>query len=117
MKKVDIVGPRRIKPFSELGRWKKEIRALIEDFHWEDLVHGDLRLANFIFTRARPYRMLLIDSIRVEEWEMLSSLLVNFPRNCWCRMTAWIVASQYDMMIRCLGERLHCWINSLLSAQ
>ena len=61
MEKIDIVDPWKIKPFSELDRWKKGIRELVEDFYQEDSVHGDLRLANFIFTRARPYRMLLID--------------------------------------------------------
>ena len=61
MEKIDIVDPWKIKPFSELDRWKKGIRESVEDFYQEDSVHGDLRLANFIFTRARQYRMLLID--------------------------------------------------------
>jgi hypothetical protein len=63
MKKIDIIDPREIKPcdFSGLDTWKKDIRKLVEDFHSEGLVHGDLRLPNFIFTKDTPHRMLLID--------------------------------------------------------
>ncbi|KAF9648216.1 hypothetical protein BDM02DRAFT_3115685 [Thelephora ganbajun] len=62
MKKVDIVEPWKIQSFPELETWKKEIRQLVKDFHQEGLVHGDLRLANFIFTEGEsPRRMLLID--------------------------------------------------------
>jgi len=51
MEKVDIIEP-----------WKKAIRMLVDDFHQEGLVHGDLRLANFIFTKdENPRRMLLVD--------------------------------------------------------
>lgn len=62
MKKIDTIDPREIKSFSELETWKKEIRSLVEDFHREGLVHGDLRPANFIFTKDKnPRRMLLVD--------------------------------------------------------
>ena len=51
-----------IESFPELETWKKEIGTLAEDFHQEGLVHGDLRPANFIFTKdENPRRMLLID--------------------------------------------------------
>ena len=67
MEKIDIMGLSDIAPSEfaacvlELETWKKDIGKLVEDFHREDLVHGDLRLANFIFTKDRPCRMLLAD--------------------------------------------------------
>ena len=51
MEKVDIIEPWKIRSFSELKTWKKAIRTLVDDFHQEGLVHGDLRLANLIFTK------------------------------------------------------------------
>ena len=60
MEKVDIIEPWKIRSFSELEAWKKAIRMLVDDFHQEGLVHGDLRLVNFIFTKdENPRRMLL----------------------------------------------------------
>ena len=61
MEKVDTVDLRDIGPLLELDTWKQKIRKLVDDFHQEGLVHGDLRLANFIFTKATPRRMLLVD--------------------------------------------------------
>ena len=62
MEKVDIVAaPWEIGPLHELDTWKGEIRKLVDGFHREGLVHGDLRLGNFIFTEATPRKMLLID--------------------------------------------------------
>ena len=61
MEKIDIVKPREVESFSGLDTWKKDIRELVEDFHRKGLVHGDLRLPNFIFTKDGPRRMLLID--------------------------------------------------------
>jgi hypothetical protein len=61
MEKIDIVKTREVKSLSELDTWKKDIRELVEDFHRKGLVHGDLRLPNFIFTKDSPRRMLLID--------------------------------------------------------
>ena len=62
MEKVDIVEPEVIESLSELGKWKEEIRTLVSGFHKEGLVHGDLRLANFIFTNDKnPRKMLLVD--------------------------------------------------------
>ena len=57
MEKID----NELTSLSELGNWKKEIQQLVKDFHQEDLVHGDLRLANFIHTKSNPCKMLLID--------------------------------------------------------
>ena len=61
MQKVDIVEPWEMKSFSDVGTWKQEILALVQAFHEEDLVHGDLRLRNFIFTKESPHRILLVD--------------------------------------------------------
>jgi len=62
MEKVDIVAaPWEIGPLHELDKWKEKISELVDGFHQEGLVHGDLRLANFIFTKATPRKMLLID--------------------------------------------------------
>ena len=65
MEKIDIVDLSEISEFAacllELETWKKDIGKLVEDFHQGDLVHGDMRLANFIFTKDSPCRMLLVD--------------------------------------------------------
>ena len=61
MEKVDVVDPREIESFSELDDWREGIWKLVSSFHQQNLVHGDLRLANFIFTKESPRRMLLVD--------------------------------------------------------
>ena len=65
MEKIDTVPLEKIQPpeftMGLLGTWKKDIEKLVEDFHQQDLVHGDLRLANFIFTKDTPCRMLVVD--------------------------------------------------------
>ena len=60
MEKVEVVNVEDAGPLSQLGKWKKEIRSFVADFHRQGLVHGDLRLANFIFTKTIPCKMLLI---------------------------------------------------------
>jgi len=44
MEKIDIVDPRSITSFPEAERWKADIGTLVDGFHQENLVHGDLRL-------------------------------------------------------------------------
>jgi len=62
MEKIDSVAVEKITSFPEVEEWKKDIQALMGGFHQKDLVHGDLRLANFIFTKSEnPRRMLLVD--------------------------------------------------------
>jgi len=62
MEKIDIVNPASITSFPEVEKWKTDIRTLVDEFHQKDLVHGDLRLANFVFTEnENPRRMLLVD--------------------------------------------------------
>jgi len=61
MEKVDVVGVMDLESFAQIGSWKDDIRNLVKDFHRIGLVHGDLRLANFIFTKKSPHRMLLVD--------------------------------------------------------
>jgi len=60
MEKVDVVDPNKIQSF-EIGTWKKNIGELVKAFHKEGLVHGDLRLPNFIFTKRTPHKMMLVD--------------------------------------------------------
>lgn len=62
MEKVDTVELEKVSCSSELNTWKKEIRNLVDDFHAHGLVHGDLRLENFIFAASGNRRkMLLVD--------------------------------------------------------
>lgn len=61
MRKIEVVDPCEIESFPELDTWKKDIRKLVDDFHEEGLVHGDLRLENFIFTESSPRKMMLVD--------------------------------------------------------
>ena len=61
MEKVDIVGLSTISSFAELDTWRDSIQGLVKGFHGAGLVHGDLRLANFIFTKSSPRKMMLVD--------------------------------------------------------
>jgi len=61
MEKVDVVSLSTMESFPELNNWKKEIQKLVKGFHEGGLVHGDLRLANFIFTKDSPCKMFLVD--------------------------------------------------------
>jgi len=63
MEKVDVVDVAELDPesFSTLDSWKGNIGGLVKDFHRMGLIHGDLRLPNFIFTKDGPPRMLLVD--------------------------------------------------------
>ena len=61
MEKVPTVDVSKIGSRLQSDVWKEIIRNLVDEFHKEGLVHGDLRPPNFIFTAATPHRMLLID--------------------------------------------------------
>ena len=61
MEKIDAVDYRMITSFPEAGEWKSKIKQLVHGFHQKGLVHGDLRLANFVFTSDKPRRMILVD--------------------------------------------------------
>lgn len=62
MEKIDIEDPDSTASFPEAGEWKKRLEELVEGFHQKGLVHGDLRLANFVFTKSKnPWKMPLID--------------------------------------------------------
>ena len=62
MEKVDIVDPRTITPFPEGVEWERRFKELVDNFHQEDFVHGDLRLANFVFTKSNnPRKVMLVD--------------------------------------------------------
>jgi hypothetical protein len=62
MEKVDTVEPYQIETLPELlDGWKRDTQALVDGFHQKNLVHGDLRLPNFIFTKDKPHKMMLVD--------------------------------------------------------
>ena len=62
MEKINIVDPKTITSFPEFEGCKTDIKTLVNEFHQEDLVHGNLRLVNFVFTKSKnPRRMLLVD--------------------------------------------------------
>ena len=61
MEKVDTVQLGEIESISGFDRWKRDIRELVGDFHDIGLVHGDLRLVNFVFTGSKPCRLILVD--------------------------------------------------------
>jgi tRNA A-37 threonylcarbamoyl transferase component Bud32 len=44
-----------------LDRWEKDLTSLVEEFHGEGLVHGDLRDVNLIVPRGEPERIILVD--------------------------------------------------------
>jgi hypothetical protein len=62
MEKIDIVDHENIMSFPDGEKWKGDIKELVDAFHREDWVHGDLRLANFVLTKnENPRRILLVD--------------------------------------------------------
>jgi tRNA A-37 threonylcarbamoyl transferase component Bud32 len=46
---------------THLDQWEKDLTRLLEEFHGEGLVHGDLRDANLIVRRGEPERIILVD--------------------------------------------------------
>ena len=49
-------------PFPEAKGWKKDLEELVEKFREKRLVHGDLCLANFVFTKSdNPRKTILVD--------------------------------------------------------
>jgi tRNA A-37 threonylcarbamoyl transferase component Bud32 len=46
---------------AHLDRWEKDLIRLVEEFHGEGLVHGDLRDVNLIVPRGEPERIILVD--------------------------------------------------------
>jgi hypothetical protein len=46
---------------THLDQWKKDLTRLLEEFHGEGFVHGDLRYANLIVRRGEPERIILVD--------------------------------------------------------
>lgn len=60
MEEIDTVDRIKIGSSSNAEKWEEDIKKLVDGFHSEGLVHGDLRLANFVFTKDLE-RMLLVD--------------------------------------------------------
>ena len=46
---------------THLDRWEEDLTRLVEEFHGEGYVHGDLRDANLIVRRGEPERIILVD--------------------------------------------------------
>jgi RIO1 family len=46
---------------THLDRWEEDLTCLVEEFHREGLVHGDLRDVNLIVQRGEPERIILVD--------------------------------------------------------
>jgi RIO1 family len=44
-----------------LDRWEEDLTRLVEEFHGEGLVHGDLRDVNLIVRRGEPERIIIVD--------------------------------------------------------
>jgi len=42
-------------------QWKKDFTSVVEDFHGEGFVHGDLREADFTVPAKEPESILLLD--------------------------------------------------------
>ena len=62
MEKIDEAENDRRWTSEVFQGWKKSVGDLVEEFHGRGLVHGDLRLANFVFTESDgALKMLLVD--------------------------------------------------------
>jgi hypothetical protein len=46
---------------THLDRWEKDLTHLMEEFHGEGFVHGDLRDANLFVRAGKPETIILID--------------------------------------------------------
>jgi hypothetical protein len=46
---------------THLGRWEKDLTHLVEEFHGEGFVHGDLRDANLFVRAGKPEMIMLVD--------------------------------------------------------
>jgi len=115
MEKIDTADYRRIMSFPEAGKWKSDIEELVHGFHQEGLVHGDLRLANFVFTSDKPRRMVLVDfdwggkdgEVEFPHEELIEDLGVSNDRLCGRKIT-----KEHDQ--ECL-EKVTEWLDSRIS--
>lgn len=109
MEKIDTVDREKITSFPNAEKWEKDIQELVEGFHLAGFVHGDLRLANFVFTEE-PQRMLLVDfdwggkegevvfphEFLIEELEVPSNRLLDrkitrvHDKNCLSKALQWV---------------------------
>ena len=116
MEKIDTVDETMITSFPEAGEWKSKIEKLVREFHQEGLVHGDLRLANFVFTSHKPRRMILVDfdwggkdgEVEFPYEELIEDLGVSNNQLCGRKIT-----KEHDQ--RCL-EKVTQWLDSRISA-
>ena len=116
MEKIDAVDCGSITSFPEAGKWKSEIEELVHGFHQKGLVHGDLRLANFVFTSDKPRRMILVDfdwggedgEVEFPYEELVEDLGVSNNQLCGRKIT-----KEHDQ--KCL-EKVTQWLDSRISA-
>ena len=100
-----MVAMEKITSFPNAEKWEKDI----QEFHLAGFVHGDLRLANFVFTED-PQRMLLVDfdwggkegevvfphEFLIEELEVPSNRLLDRKitrvrdKNCLAKALQWV---------------------------
>ena len=53
-------GEKKAESAREAEEWEKEIRGLVGKFHEQGLVHGDLRLANFVISKDKDRRRIFL---------------------------------------------------------
>jgi len=116
MEKIDTVDDRRITSFPEAVEWKSKIEELVHGFHQKGLVHGDLRLANFVFTSDKPRRMILVDfdwggkdgEVEFPHEELIEDLGVSNSKLYGRKIT-----KEHDQ--KCL-EKVKLWLDGRISA-
>lgn len=80
--------------------WQRDLTRLMEEFHEQGLVHGDLRDANFIVPTARPNKIMLIDfdwggeagKVHFPTW-LLNEELMNG------RMESLVITKEHDIRV------------------
>ena len=113
MEKIDTIDCQRIASFSEAGEWKEHIKELVDGFHEEGLVHGDIRLVNFVFTESEnPRKMLLVDfdwGGEVGEVEFPHELLTEELGVSNDQLHGRLITKEHDL--RCLSH-VFWWLNT-----
>ena len=113
MEKIETVDIMVIISSTLIEGWKKDIGNLVGRFNEKGWVHGDLRPANFVFTRTSgPPRMLLVDfdwggkhdEVEFPDLPLNDELRVKNDQLCGRRIT-----KQHDQ--DCLG-RVFAWLDA-----
>ena len=80
--------------------WERDLTRLMQEFHEQGFVHGDLRDANFIVPTARPNKIMLIDfdwggeagKVHFPTW-LLDEELMNG------RMESLVITKEHDIRV------------------